>query len=633
MGNSPLLYGPNNTSNNLQDQILLGNGQLLSNNGPKNYIKNSGLANGQLAGWSLFNTTLTGVIPTGSITTGSSAFTLAVDTNSKIASTNALLLQKPGTGSSVGNGIISDVFTIDAEDQAKVLSFKFSYLFTNSLGYNVSGTSSNTFAIYIYDVTNSAWIQPAGVYNTVQYNSIGFATGTFQTSANATQYRLAIIDINNHPTSALSYFDSFFVGPQVTSIGPAMSEWTSYTPTVSGLGTISSLSSQYRRIGDSLEVIFKFATGTPTATAVDISLPLGLSIDTTKCAENTVIGKYTGGATGLSGIIFKGGSSNVKVFYGADNSAYTGGYLGNNFGTSAPQGGFFKVPIQGWSTNTVQSADTDTRVVDFVGYNGNTQALTANTTLLTFTTSKDSHASWDGDEYSVPVSGDYLVALNYYAPSTGAVACYVQVNGVDPLPVKAYLGVASSTQAGSGSVIIPNLKSGDKISLKGDASVTLLSNARVLSIKRLSGPAVVQATESVNALYTGGPPTGTLSAAWNTLTYGTRVKDSHNAYSGGVWTCMVSGSYDISAQYQMTSTFTAGAGNFIGISISGASPSYYSGFNSPSAATVQNTAQINVKSVPLLAGQTVAIQSFVQGTSNSFAPAATNFFSITRSGN
>lgn len=170
---SPLLWGPSNTSNNLQNQILLANGQLLSNNGPKNYIANSNFENGQTTGWTTFLTTLTGKIPTGSLSLNPGTVSLSINTGSTISGANSLVFS--GDNSTINSyGFASDAFTIDKSDQAKVLSFKFNYKITNA-NVNCSGTDSNTFAIYIRDVTNNAWIQPAGVYNIVQNSGIGTA--------------------------------------------------------------------------------------------------------------------------------------------------------------------------------------------------------------------------------------------------------------------------------------------------------------------------------------------------------------------------------------------------------------------------------------------------------------------------
>lgn len=57
-----------------------------------------------------------------------------------------------------------------------------------------------------------------------------------------------------------------------------LSEWTAYTPTTQGFGTISSVGLEYRRVGDSIEVRGDFTTGTTTAVEAQLNLPSGLTI-------------------------------------------------------------------------------------------------------------------------------------------------------------------------------------------------------------------------------------------------------------------------------------------------------------------------------------------------------------------
>ena len=58
--------------------------------------------------------------------------------------------------------------------------------------------------------------------------------------------------------------------------------WAAYTPTFTGFGTPTSVSFFSRRVGDALEVMGKVATGTMSATEARISLPSGLSVDSSK---------------------------------------------------------------------------------------------------------------------------------------------------------------------------------------------------------------------------------------------------------------------------------------------------------------------------------------------------------------
>lgn len=68
--------------------------------------------------------------------------------------------------------------------------------------------------------------------------------------------------------------------------GMAMTDWQTYTPTLTGFGTVTSNVAFWKRDGDSLLVQGKFVSGTPTAVTNFIGLPTGINIDTTKITAN-----------------------------------------------------------------------------------------------------------------------------------------------------------------------------------------------------------------------------------------------------------------------------------------------------------------------------------------------------------
>lgn len=193
--------------------------------GSKNYLTvykgnpgNGNFESGSTTGWSLFNTTLTSLIPTGSISAGAASITTFNTVSSGQLALNYSLQTASSGVWAAGQGFLSDAFTIDLEDKSKVLGFNFYYsVISGAANLNFSGTSNNTFAVYIYDVTNSAWIQPTGVYSMIQNSGSGIASGSFQTTSNSTQYRIAILAINASAGAATVYWDDYSVGPQINS--------------------------------------------------------------------------------------------------------------------------------------------------------------------------------------------------------------------------------------------------------------------------------------------------------------------------------------------------------------------------------------------------------------------------------
>jgi len=84
-----------------------------------------------------------------------------------------------------------------------------------------------------------------------------------------------------------------------------VSDWTSYTPTFTGFGTVSTQSFWWRRVGDSVEIKGKFTSGTTTATEARISLPNSIVSDSTKVPTIRATGYWmrnnAGGTAGVHG--------------------------------------------------------------------------------------------------------------------------------------------------------------------------------------------------------------------------------------------------------------------------------------------------------------------------------------------
>jgi hypothetical protein len=168
---------------------------------------------------------------------------------------------------------------------------------------------------------------------------------------------------------------------------------------------------------------------------------------------------------------------------------------------------------------------------------------------------------------------------------------------------------------------------GQDISTNSDAS----SGYFVINASKSPSLVTIPQNVSVSALYTGAPPTGTLTTAFNTTTFGTKVKDSHGAYSSGSYTVPLSGCYDISATVAVTGTFVLNDAVITTIFIDGVGK--YDGYTRIFASETQAFPQVNVKSIPLLAGQVVTIRTYSAGTGLSFIAGSTNnFFSISKSG-
>lgn len=550
------------------------------------------------AGWSLAHSALTGVAPS-SVATAGSAFSassggsaasvnlsFANTTSNNIAGSSSGNLVATGAGAVVGDLLISSAFFIDKEDQAKMMTIKFYYsLLSGASVLNFSGTLQNSFSIWIYDVTNGAWIQPQGVYNLVQNSGVGYATATFQTTSNSTQYQLALLNAN--ATGGANYslvVDDFSVGPQTAPMGAAMSDWVAYTPT-GAFVTNATYTGYWRRIGDSMEIDAQVATsGATTAATATINIPLGYSIDTTKLASagNTTL-ENLGSWKANNGSQWEGfvryNSSTSVVF---DLLHDTGSFVQNTavvtntspftFGASCILSTRILVPIVGWSSNTLMSSDTDTRVV--VAYatpSAATQTIAAGAGLTTVAfnaVGSDTHGAFNTstNTYTVPVSGYYSLDGHISVSVTNsAYSVNIALSKNGSSIANPYYEHDSGTSTGGWNYSFLTLcNAGDTLKIQisnnnpGTNPFSVLGDATnpgctSLNIKRLSGPAVVAATETVACSYYMSGSQNITSV----LNFDVKNYDSHNAVTTGAswkFTAPMSGKYRIQANYQCSVT-------------------------------------------------------------------------------
>jgi hypothetical protein len=544
--------------------------------GTKNYITYGSFENNATTGWSLAHSTLTTKIPTSVGSTGvafssgaggsaaSGNLSIATISSGQLSGTYSLNLAS-SAATTAGDLLISQAYTIDISDQAKMLNFRFNYKLgvdPGAANRDFSGTSTNSYAVYIYDVTNAAWIQPAGVYNLVQSTGVGIASGSFQAPSNMTQFQIAVVFPNATGGAASLYIDDVTVGPQTSVSAPAISDWTAYTPTYTALGTVATTEAYWRRVGSNIEMRGKFTAGAAgSASEARISMPAGpVSADTSQINTIEIAGTGLLGSASaaMTQILMEPNVSYVTLgFQTASIAGLTkqNGSQFNNFIVSW----WAKVPVQGWSSSAVSSSDTDTRVVAATYAAVASASTTANTQINFDTKIIDTHSAvttgagtW---KFTAPVSGIYEV-MGMIAPN-GTTAGQLYKNGSSVQ----YLGYINASGQPCTLAAQIQLNAGDYIDARMLNTLTLGGAApytNIIHIKRLSGPAVVQATESVNASYTTTAGASIPNNTTTLLIFPTKDYDSHGAYntSTGVYTCPVSGLYSIKAQGLFASNVT-----------------------------------------------------------------------------
>lgn len=605
-------------------ELPLGSGS--GGGGTKNYLAsvngvngNGNFELGNTTKWNLFSTTMTGKIPTGTIAApGGTIDSFTAISSNVLAGTYSGQINASGA-ISPGDGVISDAFTLDAEDVAKPFSASFYY---QALGLATPGTSSNSFAVYLYDVANSAWVQPSNVYGINQSTNIGKWAGEFQTSSNATTYRIALICIT--VTSGLPVelrVDDFSVGPSIYNQGTPVTDWQAYTATVTGMGTIALIEAFWARVGGSIAIRGKFSSGTVTGAVIQISLPPGLTVSPTLETNGAIYGSFIGSANSSIGFLWANGNNKFVTIRFANT------FASDSIGTSWTSSATYTyhsnlIPILGWSSSVQMSDSADTRVVDFVGYPSVNQALTANVTNINLTATKDSHGVWTGSTYVVPVPGDYSITASAAFTTNSVTAMNVYVNTV----LTAAVGYSQSATSSfvSGATIVPNLKAGDIVSFRISGSLTIgAGTTAFFTISKLSGPSAIAESERIACRYTNTAGT-VVTTSYALIPFATKDYDTHGAFSAGIFTAPAAGEYQVILC--LIGTTGGSPETIVALYKNG---SHYSRLadNGPSNGS---TGLHGSDTVMLLAGETLGIYSFASSNNTLSAVAGLNHVTFRR---
>lgn len=652
----------------------------------KNYIQYADFENNATTGWTAIGcATITNGLPACN-GTGGGAFTSsnggraknantnapAIDSGISIGGTYALNLATTGAGA-IGDGYATS-FYVEVGDAGKVMSFKIYYKVAAGTAV-LAGTSANTYAVAIYDQSNNSWIAPTGAFNFIQSSGVGIATGTFQTafSTSQQQYQLFVYSPVAPTATSSLLIDDVYVGPQTVSMGPAMNDWVSYTPAISWVANATA-TGKWRRVGDTMEAIVTVNTsGATTATQLTVTLPSGYSVDFTKlsstptAANPITVGYGQCAPTGTTGfaaypylttsttVIPIAVTSSLSTFTGTQFPSEAG--LTNTIPASFGASGFveviIRVPIIGWSSNSVMSSDTDTRVVALnatastAASMGTLTTSYSNTIFNTVGAGQDSYGAYNATTgvYTIPVTGFYDIASSIVTGGTAALNTSLTLQLWNASTSASIIEQASVSGGAEANIIVPLtvngllFTAGTQIQMRAKFTGTYTLGAYVtntvqnyFSVSRRSGPSVITATESVEAFYTTSV-TAPLTSTATTASFTAKVYDTHNACSSGVCTAPVSGKYTTTCEIEWPTANTTG-GREVDVLYNGvtlACPNILAlSLNSTSA----QRSYCSV-TVPLLAGQTVACQGYQNsGSTLTLTGTATgNWMMFTRVGN
>lgn len=615
---SPVVFAATRTKVLSSKGLLLKSGAIIDNDGRKNYITDGNFDNKLTSSWSLLHTTLLNKVPnqvSASWTAAAGALSKSLVTTNQLSGTHSLSVAS-SAATTAGDMLVSSAYTIDREDQGKVLTSSFYYAAAvNSTNNNFSGTSNNTWQVYIYDVFNNAWIQPSAVYGMNQGTGVGYVTCQWQTPSNMTSLRLAVVCCNASAGATTLYFDDFCTCPNQYVYGSPVTDWQSYVPTIlatvaPSLGTGATQAGRWRRVGGDAEIeinIVAGATGSSAGTgtyyfslpsiaidpskiaapqiAAGISTPLGIGSKADSGGTAIVDFKVIADSVNNNGVIL------VDSTAAAVNSALNGVAASRRYTLTA------KVPILGWSSNVQMSDSADTRVVAMKAVTTGvpTGSLSGASATIFGTIDFDTNALYNSTTgiYTVGIPGYYKVSGQVIVEGTEALnqfltlGCYVNTTPTQLGLTRVQNTLLTSTFATVNTTVKCN--AGDTISLRTNTNITSAAfandgSAHWFTVERLSGPSAIAATETVAASYW-------LSANFTASTtipinFDSKEFDSHSAVttSATAWkfTAPISGTYLVTgiggASTAVTSFFalykTNSSLKLIGVSVSGSLNTY-----------------------------------------------------------
>lgn len=480
-------------------------------------------------------------------TGGSPTTTIAKSSDTSLRGSNNGLITKSAFDDR-GEGASCN-FTIDEADQAKKLTISFDY--TTSANY-----ADDDIGIFIYDVTNANLIRVNGEDLKANANSATHYA-QFQTAPDSTSYRLILHVVSENTSAYTVRIDNVKVGPTNLAYGTVVTDWETYTPTITGWDQNNSATGEYRRVGDSIEVRFKITvTGDPdssTGNSVKVSLPSGLSIDTAKLPATTYmplgiasLNDITNNSFG-AGMMYYDSTTAIRVNYLRSSTIFDYPGVTDADPFTWANGDFvygeFSVPIQGWSSNAQISEDLGGREIRVFGQGNDGSAITADTTNIKFTEVTDTTASWDGAVFTAPETGWYHVSGNTTMTASSNYFLHGYKNGTIAREVIGFHGSTTSYQTFGGVI---QLDKGDTFSLRCNTSLTLSNNSdHTITINKLASPQTLLETETVAARYTSNSGQSINTASNTTVVYEDLDYDTHNGMntSTGIYTIPVSGKY------------------------------------------------------------------------------------------
>ena len=515
-----------------------------------------------------------GTAPVDGVGGGGAGFTITASTTSPLSGKSSGIITKDAANRQ-GCGVAAD-FTLANENKAKVLQIKIPYQVA-------SGTyADDQYKVYVYDVDNAVMIEaaPTFIKNSLlveQYR------GVFQATLSGTNYRLIIHNASTSAVASTLRIEAS-VSSQLIAVGNYETDWITWTPTFSGMGTVTNSLAQYRIVGDMMQIKISGRTGTVTTADCRFSLPGGFSPDTAKMTS-TRTHKYgdvsriynsSTPATLLSAFYNSTYPNEVSLSPNSVSGTYTQLGCDSMFtSTDAFASSDIFIPILGRGSNTRLSSEYSQRDVVSQFSIGNAQSIANGSSVEAVISSVivDSHGSISGNAWIAPVTADYMfnikVTWGSNATSYRQMTLFKSTDGGATYPTTVGLDSAGANTNGqhvSHINRIVRLNAGDRVKVfllqasGGSVSTVSDGNQNFMTVTKWNGGTQVAATATVAARYTTTSGQSIPNSTQTKIQFATKDFDNTNSFDSVTnhrFTFPISGIFRINCQV----TFTGGTAN------------------------------------------------------------------------
>lgn len=426
-----------------------------------------------------------------------------------------------------------------------------SFIYKTSANY-----ADDDIRVRLYDVTNAAYIDCAD--GDLKANEYGIFTGQFQLT-DSTSYQVRLYIVSTNATAYTVDIDDVEFGPKPIVYGAPVTDWESYTPTFTNLGTPTGVDFSWRRVGTNIEVNGYFTTGTVGSGQVEISLPTGIVVDTSR--TNEVAGNATiQSSSPIASITYIKDSTHIGI---ATIDPSYAGLTGTQCGSSHFSSIQFSGEVVGWSSNVQMSENAGLRDVIEIASSTSGQAINNNDTIIWDNSYKSTHGALNTSNgiFTAPYTGvvdiDCIITSVTVAATVGNNFGFKVVVSSPSRTI--YSGwdyctnTASRIYTKNASMSVDVYK-GSTIQIQFSEvfpAVNLSTAYNIVNFKMRAADQTIAATESV---YVKCQSSSGQSIPHNTDTivkYETSVRDTHNAYntSTGYFTAPYSKFYYISSNF------------------------------------------------------------------------------------